>query len=139
MQNYSAVELLLSGYGNQSSEQVPPPKWKTFLLICFTLYSFSLISLYVIAPFLTSLGSPYPLTSLVTSIFNCSSHSYSLTPILSGILAPWLQNQTPHPTWMKPDNPFYRVAMKGFTPAELKNLVVFYVGWVLGRWRPGWA
>jgi len=137
VQNYSAVELLFSGYAHgEGSEQLPPPRWKTFLLICFTLYGFSLISLYVIAPFLNSLGSPYFFTSLVTSIFNCGSHSYTVTPVLSGILAPWLQHQTPHPSWMSPDNPFYRLAMKGFTTAELNNLVVFYFAWVLGRWRP---
>mmetsp|Transcript_10665 Transcript_10665/g.27104 ORF Transcript_10665/g.27104 Transcript_10665/m.27104 type:complete len:635 (+) Transcript_10665:256-2160(+) len=135
--NYSAVDLLLSGYDNNAAERkAPPPKWKAFLLITFSLYFWSLVSIYVWAPNLAALGVPYPLIVLATSFWNCGTHSYSTTPLLSRLLANWLQAPSPAPSWMSKDNPLYRWATQGFTQPELRCLVASYFAWVMGRYRP---
>lgn len=135
--NYSAVDLLLHGFdSNAKGRQPPPPKWKTFCLIAVSLYPWSLISAYVWAPLLASWGVVYPAIALCTSFFNCGSHSYTTTPILSRILSTWLSKQTPIPSWANPEHPLVRWPIQGFNQQELNCLFCGYWAWVLGRWRP---
>uniref|UniRef100_A0A7S1T144 ABM domain-containing protein n=1 Tax=Tetraselmis chuii TaxID=63592 RepID=A0A7S1T144_9CHLO len=136
--SHTAVDLLLTGHDQASTTAAPKPppaKWKVCCIVCVSLYICSLPAAFWLTPAMGRAGVPTLWAVLVTSTINTYLHGYTLTPLFSLWLKPWLDADRPafltrHPA-LNASFPV-RWLYEGFNPTELAAVMALMFGLLIG-------